>query len=83
MDTLHEACLYVNKKKTNLFSYEINFLGHIISQRGIEADVSKVSKILDWPHPKNVKQVQQFLGLVKYLKISYPNSQYKVLFSLN
>jgi hypothetical protein len=59
--------LYVNKKKTNLFAYEINFLGHIISQDGIQADPSKVEKILNWPRPKNVKQVQQFLGLVKYL----------------
>ena len=72
MNALHEARLYINKKKTNLFSYEINFLGHIISQRGIEADISKVSKILDWPRPQNVKQMQQFLGLVKYLKAFLP-----------
>src|ERR1700678_1029274 len=35
MNTLQESGLHVNKKK-NLFSYEINFLGHIISQRGVE-----------------------------------------------
>jgi hypothetical protein len=72
LETLHEARLYINKKKTDLFSHEINFLGHIISQRGIEADPSKVDKILDWPIPKNVKQVQQFLGLVRYLNAFLP-----------
>jgi hypothetical protein len=50
----------------------MKFLGHIISQRGIEADISKVSKIIDWPRPKNVKQVQQFLGLVRYLRTFLP-----------
>ena len=63
MNALHEARLYINKKKTNLFSYEINFLGHIISQRGIEADTSKVSKILDWPHPKMSKKFNNSLAL--------------------
>jgi RNase H-like domain found in reverse transcriptase/Integrase zinc binding domain/Reverse transcriptase (RNA-dependent DNA polymerase) len=72
MNALQEARLYVNKKKTCLFSHEINFLGHIISQRGIEADTEKVSKIIDWPRPKNVKQVQQFLGLVRYLNAFLP-----------
>jgi hypothetical protein len=72
MNTLQEARLYINKKKTTLFSYEIILLGHIISQRGIEADISKVEKITDWPRPKNVKQVQQFLGLVRYLNAFLP-----------
>ena len=72
LQTIQDARLYVNKKKTNLFSYEINFLGHKISHNGIEADPSKVDKILNWPTPKNVKEVQQFLGLVKYLNAFLP-----------
>ena len=31
------------------------------------ADPSKVQKILNLPTPTNLKEVQQFLGLVKYL----------------
>ena len=72
LQTIKDARLYVNKKKTKLFSYEINFLGHKISQNGIEADPSKVEKILDWPVPKNTKEVQRFLGLVKYLSAFLP-----------
>ena len=52
LQTLQDAGLYINKKKTNLFCYEIDFLGHKISQKGIETDISKVDKILDWPIPK-------------------------------
>lgn len=72
MEALREAKLYVNEKKTHLFCYEIKFLGHKISQRGIEADESKVSKILDWPVPKNAGDVRAFLGLVRYLNAFLP-----------
>ena len=72
LQTLQEAGLYINKNKTNLFCEEIAFLGHIISQTGIQADPSKVEKIINWPVPKNTKEVQQFLGLVKYLNAFLP-----------
>ena len=62
----------LTKTKTSLFNYEIAFSGHIISQNRIMADPSKVQKILDWPCPTNLKEVQQFLGLVKYLNAFLP-----------
>ena len=72
MEALRKAKLYVNEKKTKLFCYEIKFLGHKISHRGIEADGSKVDKILDWPVPKNAGEVRAFLGLVRYLNAFLP-----------
>jgi hypothetical protein len=72
MNALHEARLHVNCKKTKLFCDEIDFLGHHISQRGIEADRRKVAKILNWPAPKSAKEVRQFLGLVRYLNAFLP-----------
>jgi hypothetical protein len=72
MNALREARLHVNRKKTKLFCEEINFLGHHISERGIEADGSKVARILDWPIPKSAKEVRQFLGLVRYLNAFLP-----------
>ena len=72
LQALQDNGLHINKNKTHLFQYETSFLGHVISQRGIEADPSKIEKILNWPVPKNVKQVQQFLGLVRYLNAFLP-----------
>ena len=72
LEALRLAKLYVNEKKTNLFAYEIKFLGHKISQSGIEADGSKVDKILEWPIPKNANEVRAFLGLVRYLNAFLP-----------
>jgi hypothetical protein len=55
-----------------LFNTELNFLGHTISQRGIEADGSKVERILNWPALTNAKEVRQFLGLVQYISTFLP-----------
>jgi hypothetical protein len=72
MNALRKASLHVNRKKTKLFCEEIDFLGHHISQRGVEADNGKVAKILEWPGPKCAKDVRQFLGLVRYLNAFLP-----------
>ena len=70
---LKDAWLYVNPKKTKLFQYEIIFLGHRISQRGMEADHSKIDKILDWPIPKSATEVRAFLGIVRFIANFLPN----------
>ena len=64
-----EARLYVKLKKTHLYCTAINFLGHHISAAGIEADNSKVDKILHWPRPKSATKVHSFLGLVCYISV--------------
>jgi len=46
---LIDAKLYCNKKKSKLFSFRVNFLGHMISQDSIEADKRKAEKIENWP----------------------------------
>src|ERR1700683_4199185 len=50
----------------------MDFLGHHISAHGIEANTSKVDKILDWPLPRNTTDVRSFLGLVHYISWFLP-----------
>jgi hypothetical protein len=45
---------------------EIQFLGHVLSAKGIAVDPSKVKDILEWKPPTTVHQVRSFLGLVEY-----------------
>jgi hypothetical protein len=59
-------------KKTTLFCTEVDFLSHHISRWGIEADDSKVKRILDWPIPTSAKHVRGFLRLVPYISIFLP-----------
>jgi hypothetical protein len=72
-ETLKKNQLYCNPKKTKLFQYEVNFLGHHISRCGIEADCSKVERIINWPQPKSSTNVRAFLGLVRYIAKFLPN----------
>ena len=43
------------------------FLGFMVSQRGIEANLKKVRAILDMTSPKTVKEVKKFTGRIAAL----------------
>jgi Reverse transcriptase (RNA-dependent DNA polymerase) len=70
--TLRDAKLYCNPQKCAFYLKEIDFLGHHISDRGIQADLSKVDKILQWLVPTSSTDVCSFLGLVCYIAIFLP-----------
>lgn len=46
---------------------ECKFLGFIIGCQGIKPDPSFVSSIREMPVPKSVREVRQFVGMVKFL----------------
>ena len=46
---LSAAGLKLKPSKCKLFQRQVAFLGHIVSQAGVEADPSKVEAIVDWP----------------------------------
>jgi hypothetical protein len=73
LTALRNASLYCNPKKCEFYLLEMDFLGHHISQRGIEARTSKVDKVLHWPRPRCAKEVRGFLGLVRYIAAFLPN----------
>jgi hypothetical protein len=73
LSALRKAKLYCNPKKCHFYLLEMEFLGHHISVRGIEANTSKVGKILNWPIPRNTTKVRSFLGLVCYISWYLPN----------
>lgn len=72
LDALRAHSLFCSPKKTDLFCAELDFLGHHISERGVEADDRKVEKILAWPQPRNASHVRSFLGLVRYVASFLP-----------
>jgi len=47
---------------------KIGFLGVVIGPNGIEMEVEKVDGVLNWPQPKNVKDIRKFLGLANYYR---------------
>ena len=57
-----EKNLVLNWEKCHFMVSQGIVLGHIISEKGIEVDKSKVDLISKLPPPTNVKTVRQFLG---------------------
>jgi hypothetical protein len=63
---LREHQLYAKFSKCTFWLEEIQFLGHVLSTKGIVVDPSKVKDILEWKSPTTVHQVRSFLGLASY-----------------
>ena len=40
----------------------MDFLGFVVETNGIKINSEKIQKILDWPEPRNLKNLQGFLG---------------------
>jgi hypothetical protein len=57
---------YAKFSKCTFWLEEIQFLGHVLSARGIVVDPSKVKDILESKPPTTVHQVQSFLRLAGY-----------------
>lgn len=63
---LKRANLTVNLKKCKFFRERIDYLGYVLSTKGISASPDKVAAIQNFPRPKNPKQLKGFLGLTNF-----------------
>ncbi len=68
LERMRQANFKLKPEKCNLFQSETEFLGHIVSSKGVRPNPNLVSKILQWPIPQNVSEVRQFLGLASYYR---------------
>ncbi|KAK3717088.1 hypothetical protein QZH41_008699, partial [Actinostola sp. cb2023] len=62
-----EKGMKLNKKNLKLKCKEITYLGHLITQNGLNPDPEKIEAVKKMPKPTNVKGVRQFCGFVNYL----------------
>lgn len=46
----------------------IDNLGHLISNKGVRADLSKLNSMSYWPIPHSIKSLRGFLGMTRYYR---------------
>lgn len=82
-ERFRNANLKMKPKKCHLFKEQVKYLGHVVSEKGISCDPSKIEAIKHWPTPQNKTEVKSLLGLLSYYRryipdfarISFPLSQ--------
>ncbi|VDC04626.1 unnamed protein product [Peniophora sp. CBMAI 1063] len=65
---LREADLYLKPEKCRFNATEVEYLGLLISPGNVSMDPVKVQGITDWPTPKNLSHVNQFLGFCNFYR---------------
>ena len=68
LEKLRQAGLYVDIKKCEFNVKRVKYLGLIVTTEGIEMDPAKVDTVKNWPQPRNLRDVQSFLGFANFYR---------------
>lgn len=65
---LRENVLFLKKSKCVFGVTQIDYLGHVIPEKGVAMDQQKMDVVMHWPQPKTLKGLRGFLGLAGYYR---------------
>ncbi|MCG8035390.1 MAG: DDE-type integrase/transposase/recombinase [Candidatus Thiodiazotropha taylori] len=65
---LKECNLKLNPKKCKFMQRKVKYVGHIVSESGVEADPEKIDKVVNWPVPSNAEEVRKFTSFAGYYR---------------
>ena len=68
LDRLRTHQLYAKISKCEFGKPRVEFLGHVVSENGVEVDAKKVEAIQSWPVLQDMHDLRAFLGLANYYR---------------
>ena len=60
--------MYAKFSKCEFWLREVQFLGHLLNQKGILVDPAKIEAVMQWEVPKSPSEIRSFLGLAGYYR---------------
>lgn len=68
LNRLREYGLKLSPEKCEFFQTSVRYLGHVVSQHGVESDPEKTAALKTWPVPQHLKPLKAFLGFCGYYR---------------
>lgn len=65
---LREANFKIQLDKSEFLKQNVNYLGHVITPKGVEPDPNKIKAVKEFPIPNTPKEIKSFLGLAGYYR---------------
>ena len=60
LQTLRDHHFSVKRSKFSFGQSSVEYLGHVVSTKGVSMDTKKVQAMLEWTKPRNVKELRVF-----------------------
>lgn len=68
-----EHNLKIESQKCEFLRRKVMYLGHRITDKGVQSDPNKISAIINYPILKSQKDIKAFLGLGGYYRRFIPH----------
>lgn len=68
LNRLKEFGLKLSPEKCHFFIKSVKYLGHVVSENGVETDPGKIAPLTTWPCPTNISELKSFLGFTGYYR---------------
>ena len=73
MRQLESAGVTLNSAKCEFAKDQVQFLGHLVSKAGVQADPQKIAAIMKMKPPNNITELCRFLGMINQCVKFSPN----------
>ena len=68
LELLKKEQLYAKFSKCEFWIEKVQFLGHVVTSKGIHVDPAKIEAVEKWEAPTTPSEIRQFLGLAGYYR---------------
>lgn len=72
-DRLKSHNFKIQLDKSEFLQKRVNYLGHVLSDKGLEPNEEKIKAVKEFPIPTTQKEIKSFLGLLGYYRKFIPD----------